>query len=221
MALRQASAERDGSRGATAGTGRAGCGPTVEAPRSFGSARDAGGSPRGRAPATSSSFPHLSSSTGSLTSCRRRGSTGIARRFETSQGCSPRITSSGPPSPPSPSGGDWLVFRRNRCLSPAAGQEGQAPTAAQPEPVPPTTPHDAKGQTHGSGGRGVSAGVPGVWWRHPPHRVHYRSGADPEGPHASGRSARASASLSRPWPADRLGRARAGPLSTGQSFRDG
>jgi len=52
-------------------------------------------------------------------------------------------------------------------------------------------------------------------------RVHYRSGADPEGPHASGRTARASASLSRPWPADRLGRARAGPLSTGQSFRDG
>jgi hypothetical protein len=34
MALRQASAERDGSRGATAGTGRAGCGPIVEVPRS-------------------------------------------------------------------------------------------------------------------------------------------------------------------------------------------
>ena len=59
---------------------------------------------------------------------------------------------------------------------------------------------------------------PWVWWRHPTHRVHYRSGADPEDPHASGRTARASASLSRPWPADRLGRARAGPLSTGQSF---
>jgi len=93
--------------------------------------------------------------TGWPISCRRRGSTGIAIT-----GCSPRITSSGPPSRRSPSGGDWLVFRRNRCLSPAAGQEGQAPTAAQPEPVPPTTPPGAKGQTHGAGGRGVSFCVP-------------------------------------------------------------
>jgi hypothetical protein len=44
-------------------------------------------------------------------------------------------------------------------------------------------------------------------------------GADPEGPHASGRTARASASLSCPWPAHRLGRARPGPLSTGRFFR--
>ena len=35
MALRQASAERDGSLGATAGAGWAVCGPTVETPRSF------------------------------------------------------------------------------------------------------------------------------------------------------------------------------------------
>jgi len=33
------------------------------------------------------------------------------------------------------------------------------------------------------------------------------------------RTARATARLSRPWSADRLGRVRAGPLSTGQSFR--
>jgi hypothetical protein len=38
-------------------------------------------------------------------------------------------------------------------------------------------------------------------------------------PHASGRTARASASLSCPWPAHRLGRARPGPLSTGRFFR--
>jgi hypothetical protein len=55
---------------------------------------------RGRAPAASSSFPHLSSSTGWPISCRRRGSTGTACRLETSQGCSPRITSSGLPSRP-------------------------------------------------------------------------------------------------------------------------
>ncbi len=35
MALRQATAERSGSRGAAAGVGRAVCGPTVEAPRCF------------------------------------------------------------------------------------------------------------------------------------------------------------------------------------------
>jgi hypothetical protein len=40
-----------------------------------------------------SSSPHLSSSTGSLTSCRRPGSTGIAATASL-----PRITSSGPPS---------------------------------------------------------------------------------------------------------------------------
>jgi hypothetical protein len=72
---------------------------------------------------------------------------------------------------------------------------------------------------HGSGGRGVSCCVPGVRWRHPTHRVHHRAGADPEDPDASRRIARTTARLVGPWPADRLGRARAGPLSTGQSFR--
>ena len=42
--------------------------------------------------------------TGWPISCRRRGSIGTACRLERSQGCSPRITSSGPPSPPSRSG---------------------------------------------------------------------------------------------------------------------
>jgi len=38
-----------------------------------------------------------------------------------------------------------------------------------------------------------------------------RSGADPEDPDTSRRTARTTARLSRPWPTDRLGRARAGP----------
>ena len=42
MALRQATAERGGSRGATAGVGRAGCDPIVEVPRRFLSALKAG-----------------------------------------------------------------------------------------------------------------------------------------------------------------------------------
>ena len=73
-------------------------------------------------------------------SCRRRGSTGIA-----TTGCLHPTTSSGGPSRRWQSGGDWLVFRRNRCRSPFAGQEGQAPTATQPEPVPPTIRHGLPG----------------------------------------------------------------------------
>ena len=42
MALRQASAERGGSRGATAGADRAGCDPIVEVPKSFLSTLKAG-----------------------------------------------------------------------------------------------------------------------------------------------------------------------------------
>jgi hypothetical protein len=42
MALRQASAERSGSRGATAGSDRAGCDPIVKEPRSFLSVLKAG-----------------------------------------------------------------------------------------------------------------------------------------------------------------------------------
>jgi hypothetical protein len=42
MALRQASAERGGSRGATAGTSRAGCDARFELPRSFLSTLKAG-----------------------------------------------------------------------------------------------------------------------------------------------------------------------------------
>jgi hypothetical protein len=42
MALRQATAEQGGSRGATAGTDRAGCDPIVEVPKSFLSTLKAG-----------------------------------------------------------------------------------------------------------------------------------------------------------------------------------
>jgi hypothetical protein len=42
MAARQATAERGGSRGATAGTDQAGCGPIVEVPRCFLSTLKAG-----------------------------------------------------------------------------------------------------------------------------------------------------------------------------------
>ena len=67
--------------------------------RPTGSARGAGGSPHARVLTASSNSRRLTSWTGWPISCRRRGSTGIAIT-----GCLPRITSSGPPSPPSRSG---------------------------------------------------------------------------------------------------------------------
>ena len=78
------------------------CCPDTKQPP--GSGGVAGGSPRGREPLASSNSRRLSSSTGSLISCRRRGSIGIARRLETSQECLRRITSCEKPSRCSPSG---------------------------------------------------------------------------------------------------------------------
>ena len=98
---------------------------------------------------------------------------------------------------------------------------------------PPTTPPDARGQTHGSGGRGVSARVPGVWWRHPTQRRRpagagsLRTGGSQAGegqdgfarvksaPDTPRRTARAAARVSRPRATRRLGRARAGPRRPG------
>ena len=88
---------------------------------------------------------------------------------------------------------------------------------------------DCLGQADGSGGGGVSCCVPGVWWRHPNLRRRpagagsLRTGGSQAGegqdgfarvksaPDTPRRTARASAHLSRPWSADRLGRARACP----------
>jgi len=74
---------------------------------------------------------------------------------------------------------------------------------------------DRLGQAHGPGGRGVSFCVPGVRWRHPAHRIHHRSGPDPEDPDRPRRTAQAAARLSRTCPAHRLGRARPGPRRPG------
>jgi len=69
----------------------AACCPDTRRPT--GSARGAGGSRRGRALTASSNSRRVTSWTGWPISCPGRGSTGIAIA-----GCSPRITSSGPPS---------------------------------------------------------------------------------------------------------------------------
>ena len=108
-----------------------------------------------------------------------------------------------------------------------------ATAAAHATNHPPTTPPDAKGQTDGPGGRGVSAGVPGVWWRHPTLRRRpagagsLRTGGSQAGegqdgfarvksaPDTLGRTARTTARVSRPRATRRLGRARAGPRRPG------
>ena len=175
-------------------------------------------------------------------SCRRRGSTGTACRLETSQGCSPRITSSGPPSRPMTKGN---VGKRPDAAAGWHAVGGQVARGDAPgdccdscdKPPSHDTSRKSLGQTHGPGGGGVSAGVPGVWWRHPSQSRRpggagsFRTGGSQaeEGqdgfarvksaPHAPRRTARASVSLAGPWSADRLGRARPGPLSTGQAFR--
>jgi hypothetical protein len=89
--------------------------------------------------------PFLSSSTGSLTSCPRRGSTGTGIT-----GCSPRITSSGPPSPPSRSGMSAsgamprLMGMRSADMRRA---EMPPPTAAtHATNRPPTTPPGLRGR---------------------------------------------------------------------------
>jgi hypothetical protein len=79
--------------------------------------------------------------------------------------------------------------------------------------------------------------VPGVWWRHPSQSRppagagsrEVRGSQAEEGqdgfarvnsaPDTPGRTARTTARLAGPWPTDRLGRARAGPLSTRHSFK--
>ena len=108
-----------------------------------------------------------------------------------------------------------------------------ATAAAHATNHPPTTPPDAKGQTHGSGGGGVSAGVLGVRWRHPTLRRRpagagsLRTGGSQAGegqdgfarvkaaPDTPRRTARAAARVSRPRGTRRLGRARAGPRRPG------
>jgi hypothetical protein len=105
-----------------------------------GSARDAGGSPRGREPTAWANARRLSSRT--------------ARR-------------SRPPAA--------------EARAPVSRNDGKAPLARH---LP-----DRVGETHGPGGGGVSFCVPGVRRRYPADRIHHRTSADSEGPHASGRTA--------------------------------
>ena len=155
------------------------CSPDTRRPT--GSARGAGESPRGRAPTASSNSRRVTSWTGWPVSCRHRGSTGIACRLDTSQGCSPRITSSGPPSRHSPlemsaSG----VMTRLISMRSADMRWAEIPTGGRCDSCDRPRSHDTSrkslGQTHGPGRRGVSARVPGVWRRHPTHRVTPKPG---------------------------------------------
>ena len=128
------------------------------------------------------------------------------------------------------------VFAPNHPLRPAVtalaiGNLGQrAHAAAEREsslPLPPGEGRgegapDARGRSHDTSripwakliarkSRKLSTGVPGLRWRHPPHRLHHRPGADQEDPAPSRRAARATTARAGTRAADQLGRARAAP----------
>ncbi len=202
--------------------------------RPTGSARGAGGRPRGRALTARSNSRRVTSWTGWPISCRHRGSTGIACRLETSQGCSPRITSSGRPSRPMTKGNVGQPRDAATDGHAVGGHAARGDTTGDCCDLRhKLRSHDTKGQTHGPSGRGVSFCVPGVWWRHPTQRRRpagagsLQTGGSQAGEGqdgfariksdtgASRRTARTTARLAGPWPADRLGRARAGPRRPG------
>jgi hypothetical protein len=155
---------------------------------------------------------------------------GWACRREASQGCSPRITSSGLPS--------RLMTKANvgkrRDAAPgghafgghAAGGDTTGDRCDSCDKPPShVTPRRQRPNSWPAWGRS-SARVPGVWWRHPAQRRRpagagsLRTGGSQAGegqdgfvrvklhPDTPRRTARASARLSCPWPAHRLGRAR-------------
>jgi hypothetical protein len=105
---------------------------------------------------------------------------------------------------------------RNRCLSPAApgcrkrqgNRDRHRLLRSRSQSLARHLPN-CLGETHGPGGGGVSARVPELWRRHPADCIHHGAGADPENPHASWRTTRATTGVARSRPANRLGRARA------------
>ena len=127
--------------------------------------------------------------------------------------------------------GDWLVFRRNRCLSPSPRHSKRDRHRLLRTRSQSLARHltDCVGEADGPGGGGVSARVPELWRRYSTQRRRpagagpLRTGGSQAGegqdgfarvksaPHASWRTARAAARLAGPGPAHRLGRARAGP----------
>jgi hypothetical protein len=202
--------------------------------RPTGLARGAGGSPHARVPTASSNSRRLTSWTGWPISCLRRGSTGIAIT-----GCSPRITSSGPPSRPMTkrkvgkrrdaatgrhavnghaAGGDATGDCCGSCDKPPSHDTSrrQRPTSllgwarsfllrargvvatsgsSRSDCFPSAKPSLAFALLATSGCCGLPVRDPGP----------IRKILTPR------RTARTTARLSRPWPTDRLGRARAGP----------
>ena len=213
----------------------------------------AGRSPHARVLTASSNSQRLTSWTGWPISYRRRGSTGIAIT-----GCSPRITSSGPPSRRMTEGNVGIgnvgignvgkprdaATHGHAFGGHAAGQDttGDCCDSCDKPPSHDTSRRQRPNSWLGWGrsfllralGCGGDIRLIAV-------RLVYkceiirglrtlgnlrllrtscpRSGADPEDPDTLRRTAGASAAFTCARPAHRLGRTRAGPLSSGQSFK--
>ncbi len=144
-----------------------------------------------------------------------------------------RITSSGPPSRPMTKGNVGMrrdaATGRHAVNGHAAGGDATGDCYGSRNKPP---SHDTSRRQRPNSWPGWARSfrrVPGVWWRHPTHRRRpagaglLRTGGSQAGegqdgfarvksaPDTSRRTARTTARLSRPWPTDRLGRARAGP----------
>ena len=191
-----------------------------------------GGSPRDLGRTASSSSRLLSSSTGWRISCRRRGSTGTGITE-----CLHRITSSGPPSRRMTKGN---VGKRQEAATGGHTAGGRATAGccdANPNQKPRShdTSRIAWAKLMARVGEEFPLACPtfGGDIRLIAFRLFYqcetipglrtvgnlrllrtscpRSGADPEDPDTSRRTARAASIRAGPRPAHRLGRARAGP----------
>ena len=175
--------------------------------------RSPGGSPRGRVPTAWLSCRRLSSLIVWRTLCRRRENTGIA-----TTGCLPRITGYGKPSHRWRSGTLTSAARTRPADMESAGSRPATPVIHKASPAP-TTPRESLGPNSWPGwGRSFRSSARGVVATSDSSR-YTQAGSDPEDPHTPRRATRAANDRSCPEPTDRLGRARAGPLSTGQSFR--
>jgi len=189
------------------------CSPDTR--RQTGSARGAGGSPPTRVPTASSNYRRVTSWTGWPISCRHRGSIGTGIT-----GFSPRITSSGPPSRRMTKGnvgkprdaatgghaarghaarGDATGDRCDSCDKPRSHDTSRIAWAKLMARVGEEFPLECPGC---GGDIRLIAFItdPG-----PIRKILTHLGEPLEPPPVS------PARLSRPWPTDRLGRARAGP----------
>ena len=118
-------------------------------------------------------------------SCKGRGSTGIACRLETSQGCSRRITDCEKPSPHSPKGNVCKLRDAATGGHAVGGYAAEGCCDTHEKPRSHDTSRIAWAKLMARVGGGVSARVPSVRRRHPADRLHQSRGRSGRFSHTS------------------------------------